>query len=247
MAEASKSNWWGSKGPNSDTETVRELVNIDNEAACIKYQTRLAVEQNSGEPFPTSDAPKNPILKKSNNEAELQNEYIETLAEYRHEEEFSPSKCDIRKGGAGHKFHLNVAPENAKAISEYLIKNGYCHKFLSGGEVLNGKIFTIYIGSRDLANKLAQELSMDLQGYLNKPITEEEIEYAPNVIGRFTGDIDEFQQYGLGLRGITIHRDWADKLTWCPEEERRRILPLALRDSYNALANRYGSYFYGSD
>lgn len=246
MTEASKGNWWNPKESNSE-EVVRELESVDCESACIKYRTKLAVEQNLANPFPTSTAPANRLLKTSDSEVELQSAYTEIMPEYRHEEGFSPSKCDMQKGGVGHKIHLNVSPENIKTISEYLIRKGYCHKFLNGGEILNGKIFTVYIGSHDLTNALAQTLSMDLQDYLSRPIAKEEVEYAPNIIGRFTGGRDEFQQYGFGIRGITIHNKWADQMTWNTEGEKGKILPLAFTDSYNALSNRYGSYFYGTE
>ena len=94
------------------------------------------------------------------------------------------------------KVHLNATPENVKVISEYLQQNGYFHKYLSGGGPEDGKVFTVYIGSYKLTQKLAKEMSEGIGGYLSKPIDHQEIELSKGIVGRFCGNTIDFQQYG---------------------------------------------------
>lgn len=147
----------------------------------------------------------------------------------------------------GWKFHLNVAPENVKTVSEYLLKNGYLHKFLSGGEVEDGKIFTIYIGSFALAKQLASLLSRDLEVLLARPHNHTEIEFASGIVGRFTGDRKKYRQYGSsgiawldedGKLGLQLTRP---DLSLEKKEEIRKILE---RKAIKALIEDYGDYFY---
>jgi hypothetical protein len=146
----------------------------------------------------------------------------------------------------GHKIHLNVEPGGLVAVSEYLRKGKFWHKYLDG-EILDGKVFTVYFGSHDLAKKLASQISRDLRPYLRQPIVKDEVEYAPNISGRFQVMSEAFEQYGFGLRGISILTSWAkDKITyWTPQAEKAKRLPLAFDDSYKAMADLYGEYFYG--
>jgi hypothetical protein len=99
----------------------------------------------------------------------------------------------------GWKLHINVQPENVRAVSAYLKANGYRHKFLHGGEVADGKIFTIYIGDYNLVRSLSNRISTDLRSCLCKPTVKNEIELAPGVVGRFVGPRhikNEFHSYG---------------------------------------------------
>src|SRR5690606_10673176 len=95
----------------------------------------------------------------------------------------------INKGDAnvGWKFHLNCEPSSSENISKFLADNGYYYKYLSGGEPEDGKIFTVYIGSHELAEKLAKEISDGVLSELAKPVDHSEIEFAPGVVGRFVG------------------------------------------------------------
>lgn len=87
----------------------------------------------------------------------------------------------------GWKFHLNCEPDSAKDISKFLADNGYYYKYLSGGELEDGKVFTVYVGSHELSEKLAREISDSISSKLAKPVDHQEIEFAPGVIGRFVG------------------------------------------------------------
>jgi hypothetical protein len=117
-------------------------------------------------------------------------------------------KVEFRDENAniGWKFHLNVAQKDVVAVSDYLKANGYCHKYLSGGEIGDGKVFTVYIGSYALAKKLAGQISTDLQNRLARPEPKSyEIEFAAGVVGRFSGPRSMFDQYGTC--GFTLLND----------------------------------------
>lgn len=213
----------------------------------FRYYARLSSLQDAQNPFPNSDAEENSVAQDIADENILGKMYEAELKPYNDlAHPIDESKCDM-KNQVGHKVHLNVAPEDVLEVSGYLISHGYCHKYLSGGEILDGKVFTVYFGSKDLAVRLSQELSTDLEPFLKRPITAEEVEYAPNVVGRFVGSMKDFMQYGLGLRGISVARNWADHLSpWQDPEEKKKVLPLAFTDSFNKLADEYGEYFYGT-
>jgi hypothetical protein len=228
------------------------LKESSNEAARLDYKTKLQSLQNAPARFPNSDAKVNPLVdslagKKQVQHDEIFKKYNEALNDYSDADHpFDKSKCDLLSDGAGYKFHLNVEPADVKAVSEYLIKEGYRHKYLHGGEIEDGKIFTIYIGSKDLAEKLAPKLSSDLHTYLRKPVETGEIEFAPNIVGRFVGTRSHFQQYGMGLRGIVITKEWAKVLQYQNPKEKQRLMPIAFNASFGLLADKYGTYFYGT-
>ncbi len=104
----------------------------------------------------------------------------------------------------GWKVHLNVSPKNALEVAKYLTNNGYYHKFLKGGEPGDGKIFTIYLGSRAMADKWAHQISQDLKEKLQKPLDTSEVELARGVVGRFAiraGDMEN-KYTGYGTCGM---------------------------------------------
>ena len=105
-------------------------------------------------------------------------------------------KVDFEDVNIGWKFHLNVSIENVVAVSEYLIREGYIHKYLTGGESQYGKVFTVYIGSHALAKKLAQKISQDLKDKLAKPDVGNEVEFETGVVGRFVAKVPGFNNYG---------------------------------------------------
>lgn len=136
---------------------------------------------------------------------------------------------------SGWKLHLNVTAENSKAVADYLIQNGYVHKFLSDGRVSQGKTFTIYIGSRNLTEKLALQLSQDLSQYLSLPVDHREVEFARGVVGRFTA-LDRravFDQYGQnGIPNLQPDFNHPEKIA-------------SQEESYRKLQKLYGDYFTG--
>src|SRR5690606_45734 len=120
------------------------------------------------DPFPYSDGLENLIAFGSDQEKAY---HQGDLEEYAYTPK-SKSKTDFIDGNpnVGHKLHLNVPLEHVKVVSDYLKANDYCHKYLHGGEVEDGKMFTLYIGSHQLAFHLAQIISRDLKGKLARPV-----------------------------------------------------------------------------
>lgn len=110
----------------------------------------------------------------------------------------------------GWKFHLDVAPENVEKVAHFLksyphgltLAPGFEHKYLSGSAVEQGKVFTVYTGSKENTQKTVIIINSNI-GYLLQhprvdPLQENgEIEFGPDIYGRFVGSpADGFRQYG---------------------------------------------------
>lgn len=135
---------------------------------------------------------------------------------------------DLNKGW---KLHLNILPEDTLLVSRWLKINNFCHKFLSGGDIENGKIFTIYVGSYDLCTKMSAKIFNALNQYLCKPADDREIEFESGIVGRFVDDSLDFEQYGtcgFSLKSYTKNMD----------QDQRALL------SFRELKTKYGDYFY---
>ena len=160
------------------------------------------------------------------------------------------AKCDFLNPNTGWKVHLNVKPENVTAVSEYLKKEGYAHKYLYGGVGSEGKAFTLYIGSFALTHKLAREISSTLGELLAQPTAHDEVELAQGIAGRFTAitpssseEAPVFTQYGV--YGMSARKEkllsmgnWTKIVT---QESKKELAT----DAYNALTEKYGTYFTG--
>jgi len=110
----------------------------------------------------------------------------------------------------GWKLHLDVVPNRneptTKAVSEFLEKMQVDHKIANGGE--NGKGMTIYIGSYDDANKLAQEINSRFGKNIAEPPLytdqkKQEIDLNKKVTGRFFLQDIYYDQYPEGaIKGL---------------------------------------------
>ncbi len=69
----------------------------------------------------------------------------------------------------GYKIHLNCDPVDAGAVSRFLKAQDLDHKYLSGGDVDSGKIFTIYTGSKEQTEGIVKILADNLKGVLKPP------------------------------------------------------------------------------
>lgn len=160
---------------------------------------------------------------------------------------------DPHNPNVGWKFHLNVTPDHVHAVSQYLIENGYDHKYLSGGGAEDdGKTFTVYIGSKKKIDELASQVSQDLLPHLSRPNDHREIELAPGVVGRFVAldGSKEFDTYGnYGFSFIKKYFDKAHKAMmekWNEKETAyKSIMKEAAVPSYWRLVEKYGTYFTG--
>lgn len=160
-----------------------------------------------------------------------------------------PGNSDI-----GWKIHLNTEPKFVETISKHLKQNGYVHKYLSGGEVEDGKIFTVYTGSQELTQKLAQEISNILQFYLSKPIDKTEIELSKGIIARFRGPkygSDSFHQYGTsGFSWLNedmekyINFTLYNKQDKDYEEKKSEFVRKGETNAFLKLRELYKDYFY---
>ena len=124
------------------------------------------------------------------------------------------NKVDFLDANIGWKFHLNVMPEHTKKVTQYLIENWYNHKYFLGGEVDDGKVYTIYIWSRHLAEKCASSIHRDIWVYLAMPKSMSEIEFRAGIVGRFVAmrPDDKYDQYGT--HGL-VHLIWeSEKSLW---------------------------------
>ena len=167
------------------------------------------------------------------------------------------SKFDFQGRGSrdGYwKIHLNVQPSSVKKVSKYLIENGYLHKYLSGGDIEDGKIFTVYPGAYRLTAESASSISKDLLTHLSQPVDHTEIELTPGVIGRFHGPNNKqasFHQYGsCGYSWTNEHAMQMLTLRYWSEGEpnldarKKKLKNTAELTAYNKLREIFGDYFF---
>jgi hypothetical protein len=180
-----------------------------------------------------SDSPEESKLRDLNNNS-YSKEYI-----YYNENNFqSGITNDDIKENFGWKLHLNVTPEDSILVSRWLKINNFAHKFLSGGDISDGKIFTVYIGSYDLCTKMSKKIFDSLNQYLCKPADNTEIEIEPGIIGRFVcGDKSRFRQYGTcGFSEIIDNNGILNKSQ--DQKDQKTLL------SFRKLSKEFGDYFY---
>ncbi len=242
--------WWERVSPKPVTEKKRWWLdvpkNTQNIVGRTRYKAKLATLQNLEDQYPNSNGKENPDLPKNKSEWKIKDKiWTEKLKSY--------GRFDLGKKGettefldekniaVGHKLHLNVAIKDVQKVSDYLTDNNICHKCMNGGDIEDGKIFTIFVGSKNMADKIAKQISLDIGALLCKPIAKDEIEYAENVSGRFVGSKKRFSQYGHGLRGIPMLVTDGESIILGGKVD----LNDGFDRAYEALANTYGKYFYG--
>lgn len=159
-------------------------------------------------------------------------QYRQILAEYSFKG--TPENCDFWNDdpNTGYKLHLNVAPSNVVKVSDFLKRNGYEHKYLTGGEIEDGKIFTVYTGSKKNTDRIVKEIHDGVGDLLEEPKAFGEVEYAPKIVGRFRGNVQYFRQYGRD--GITLLND-------LPQSSPQNTVERARQKAVQL----YGKYFTG--
>jgi hypothetical protein len=221
---------------------------IRHEQTQRAFFRRLTREQAAINPFPSSNLKKNPAVEEDHRQRAFEAVMEPYIFDREH---IKPGTCDYgpwNNSDIGHKLHLNIEPKDVRGVSRYLSILGFNHKYLHGGDVSKGKVFTLYPGSKACADRMAQQLSRDLDPYICRPLAEDEIEYAPNIAGRFVERGLRFHKDGAGLiRGIPLLYSDLDYL----EDEKNEVLvtPIwmdqAFERSFDVLTKTYGSYFYG--
>ena len=147
----------------------------------------------------------------------------------------------------GWKIHINATPTNVVAISNYLKTNNYEHKYLSGGDASDGKVFTIYLGSMQKMQQWAPVLSNDLRGHLAAPGASDETEVAPGLSARF--DVGSTRGTGFhryGYCGVPLQRSSSptgDAQILLRGSRSEKVA--AVRSAFESLREEYGSYFTG--
>ncbi len=162
--------------------------------------------------------------------------YKAVLMDYAHNAEAGKWEFFDNDLNQGYKFHLNVKPENVKQVAAILKLGDYQHKYLSGGEVEDGKIFTIYTGSKQQTEQIVREVAdSKIAELLEKPLANKtgEVSYAPNIVGRFVGNKEKYLTKVPRL-GITVLRS-ADKDS----------LDESFSKTNAALIADYGDYYGG--
>lgn len=245
-----------SEPPPVDGSVAKSIIEKFSEDSSVseKFKTPEQILQNyfiaNTEHKKSQQLPVNPFAETEDYDAY----HLIGLEEYQHNISNNSDKFDAieRNPNLGWKFHLNVIPENVIAVSEYLKESQFNHKYFSGGELEDGKVFTLYIGSHDLAKKLAKELSRDLQGKLARPNNHHEIEFASGVIGRFRGDKKYFTSYGP--YGFSLREDYRispaalSGLTGDAREAKyNEIAQQPALFSLRKLKNDYGKYFFSGE
>jgi len=160
----------------------------------------------------------------------------------------SPNAPDMHKDmaveGAGWKLHLAVSKENRDAVTQKLREKGVLFKEgRSSGQ--KGKDYTIYLGSKDKADRISQEIEAEFGELLDVPqgsTLNEDQPFTDKVMGRF--DVIErgdptFHQYGFG--GVPalmsdIRQDMGRGMRDYDYDKVRRI-----------LRKRFGEFFTGTE
>ncbi len=222
----------------------------------IQYKERLlAAQMNPNQAkrmlFPFSSAIENESIVLTETPKQIEAKYAKVMMPYHvGSSGAQEGTCDFGSLGnadIGHKLHLNVSIEDVFDASEYLKDAGYAHKYLSGGNPLLGKIFTVYIGEKNLADRVAKRLSVDLSHLLRCPVAHEDVEYAPNIGGRFAVRAEFFDAHGQGLRGIPMLASDAEALSFGDVKPNPEWLRKAFDRSFQRCTEEYGEYFFGKE
>lgn len=178
---------------------------------------------------------------------EVKRRYDAALLGYQYSPRLT-DRCDYADRGpvVAHKLHLNVSISGVREVARYLQEKKYHHKFGTGGDFEDGRTFTLFIGSHQLAFAMARELSDELGVLLSRPLAKDEVEYAPNVVGRFSTALAKYSKYGLGIRGISCLNRLGSSLDFqAGSPQRLAWLQGAFMGSYAELSDDYGEYFHG--
>lgn len=108
----------------------------------------------------------------------------------------------------GYKFHLNVKPENVRAVSAFLQLKDFTHKYLMQ-DIDDGKVFAVYCGSKSQTEEIVKIVAeSEIAHLLDQPKADQrgEVAYAPNIVGRFVGNENRYLTK-VPRQGITVLRE----------------------------------------
>ncbi|MFP4401608.1 MAG: hypothetical protein ACLFPL_00090 [Candidatus Nanoarchaeia archaeon] len=158
----------------------------------------------------------------------------------------------------GWKVHLNVSLEHVIEVSNFLIRNGFLHKYFWRGELKDGKVFTIYFGSWSKMYEQTEFIEAQIAHLLARPKTINEIEIGQGITARFTvlrnkntniwGEEtysdDVYLQYGNF--GIIMKKEMLPKLKknkWKSVFNSKEEEIDYYEQIFNELAQEFGEYF----
>lgn len=144
----------------------------------------------------------------------------------------------------GWKIHLNVSPENALKVIKFLIENDLEHKYLSGADLNDGKIFTVYLGPKSNLLTWATTLNKELGSMLLPVKSQSDIPILNNITGRFVGEKSIYNTKS-SLRGITLLEEWKSMLDQVNDKQELQKRGFEATDA--DLLRRYGKYYGGND
>lgn len=165
-----------------------------------------------------------------------------------------PTKYDLKPFdniNVGWKIHLNINVDKVLEVSDFLIKNGFLHKYLTGRNsrneeaIQNGKIFTVYFGSWKKLCEGVIFIKRNISSLLSKPKAKGEIEFESGIVGRFVvvrgRGIDEmYHQYGK--YGIPYTNDLVRILRTKSFTSREKEIEY-FEAIFNELVKDFGEYF----
>lgn len=150
----------------------------------------------------------------------------------------------------GWKLHLAVDPKNYAAVDGWLAKNhkgGY--KLLTGGDPGESD-FTVYVGSKEAAAKMATKMKAKIGGMLNPTAYgKSDLTFNDKVSGRFdvqhTGGPNKVPWRYYGRNGIPFDEDASSSVLRSPDGDPE--LESHLGRLNRELTERYGRHFTGTD
>ena len=144
---------------------------------------------------------------------------------------------------------MNVSPENVVEVSEFLKANDLDHKFLSGSEPSAGKVFTVYLGSKEATERHVRRIYDGIGQSLEEQDITGQAMFAPKISGRFVGKKMDVMTK-VAVDGVTIPRELGDPYVRffrkkdLAEEDRKYIHDIGER-ARRKLLELYGDYFGG--
>ncbi len=140
----------------------------------------------------------------------------------------------------GYKFHLYVKPENVVRVATFLKQGDYHHKYLSGADIEDGKIFTVYTGSKQQTEQIIRAVAAsEVAAFFEEPIMTidkfGQVPFAPNIMGRFVGDKNNYVPK-VPVLGLSVLRTAFQQSLSVDEQ---------FQATNKALLSQYGDYYGG--
>lgn len=232
--------------------------------AAYRFYQKIAGEVASGNPFPRSKNSQTSVsyLLHGDNDDRWRQDYLQVYPAYDElEHKFKPERCDI-KPGAYWKADLNIEPGDVITVSLYLRDKGYRHDYLQGSPE---QTFSVYFGSKDMADHGIKRLERDLGKYLKKPRFADGKytlgqELGTNISGEFRvhrsaaplkgykeADIPGYGFAGIPVVGPYTERNCKPGFFQKPDKEQKFLALRDVRTGFRKMTELFGTYFHGTN